>query len=382
MARTYGAIYVSIWRDPDFLALNCYEQRLYMYLCTQAKLTRAGLLEYSPRRWAGAASDLTVDMVEALTESLHRSRYLVFDETTNEVLVRSYVRNSESWKQPKLMAAVVSAAPEIESPLLRRALLAELGRIPLAELSDEPGTNGAPSVRAKIAKCIGQLRAILGDTGSARPPAADETPAADPENEGNPKPSGTPAEGFGKGIGGQSEVSGTRVSVPVPVSVPVSAAAAATATPPVADPADGPPSAAAQPAAAAAAARTRTPPPAAAPLVDELAAAGLIVGWNLRPDQWATVVDAIDRSGIPALVDHARRSHKPHDPARFAVAWLDGWSSLPPLTQDSPLQPAHHHEPPPAPTARQQRLARNRAVIAQAAAIDGIPVPAAIEALP
>lgn len=165
MARTFGAIYLRIWRNQDFRALSHTEQYLYWALIFQPKLNRAGLLEYSPRRWADANSSMSVHDVEITIKSLEAKQYVVLDESTNELLVRTYVRNDEAWKQPKVMASVVSAANEIESPKLRHALLLEMDRIPVEELSDAPGLNGGPSVRSKIEKSITQLRKVLGGDG-------------------------------------------------------------------------------------------------------------------------------------------------------------------------------------------------------------------------
>lgn len=199
MARTFGAIYLRIWRDQDWRTLSHTEQYLYWTLVCQPKLNRAGLLEYSPRRWAEGNGSLTVHDVEVTIKSLEQRRYVVLDESTNELLVRTYVRNDEAWKQPKVMASVVSAANEIESPKLRRALLLELDRIPVEELSDSPGPNNGPSIRAKIEKSITQLRAALGG-GDPHDPRGSERPA-DPHAEGYRYPTDTPGVPDAKGIG-------------------------------------------------------------------------------------------------------------------------------------------------------------------------------------
>lgn len=183
MARTFGAIYLRIWRDQDWRTLGHTEQYLYMSLVCQPKLNRAGLLEYSPRRWADANATLSIHDVEVAVKNLEQRHYVVVDESTNELLVRTYVRNDEAWKQPKVMASVVSAANEIESPKLRYALLLELDRIPVDELSDSPGPNNGPSIRSKIEKCITQLRAVLGGDGPYDPGRAEA-------------PGGTPTEGY------------------------------------------------------------------------------------------------------------------------------------------------------------------------------------------
>lgn len=233
MARTYGAIYTNIWRNQDWRTLGHAEQYLYMALVSQAKLNRAGLLEYSPRRWAEACGDLTPAEVEVAVKNLEQRRYVVLDESTNELLIRTYVRNDGAWKQPKVMASVVSAANEIDSPKLRRALLLELDRIPVHELSDTPAANGSASIRAKVENCIAQLRVILDDgepddPGRQSIPNPDQ-PDADPSgNAGVPIPqtSGTDRGRVGSGTRARARPAPEPAPTPEPEPRLVAAAVA------------------------------------------------------------------------------------------------------------------------------------------------------------
>lgn len=228
MARTFGAVYLRIWRDQDWRTLSHTEQYLYWTLIFQPKLNRAGLLEYSPRRWAEGNSTLTVPDVEATIKSLELRGYVVLDEGTNELLIRTYVRNDEAWKQPKVMASVVSAANEIESPKLRYALLLELDRIPVDELSDSPGPNNGPSIRSKVQKSIAQLRVILGGghpggSGGGQRSEGDRT-------DGYRYPTDTPGIPDAKGIGAPVDtrpVATSQRPAPTPAPEPAPEPAAA-----------------------------------------------------------------------------------------------------------------------------------------------------------
>lgn len=67
-------------------------------------------------------------------------------------------------------------------------------------------------------------------------------------------------------------------------------------------------------------------PVAAQPLVDALQSAGLIVGWDLQPNEWFLVEALIKRCGIPALVISARGSWQgartqPRSGTYFIPAW-------------------------------------------------------------
>ncbi|MEU9495459.1 hypothetical protein AB0D73_27275 [Streptomyces sp. NPDC048215] len=180
MARGHGRILTSIWEDTDFLALDEPEQRLYLFLISQPNLNHAGLLDLTLRRWSRKARGLTVADLEKRIGILEGARFIVVDDDTEELLIRSFVRNDGVWKQPKVMGAMVSGALEISSWRLRNALLAEVGRIPLDELSDEPGARGV-SIRQQVSEHIADLRKAFGN------------PPPDPNGRGSVTPSGTPS---------------------------------------------------------------------------------------------------------------------------------------------------------------------------------------------
>lgn len=198
MARGHGRILTSIWEDDDFLALDEREQRLYLFLISQPNLNHAGLLDLTLRRWSRKARGLTSAEVEKLLQALEAARFIVMDDDTEELLIRSFVRNDGVWKQPKVMGAMVAGAMEISSKVLRRAMLAEMGRIPLDELSDEPtkSTRGpGPSIRQQVADHIDTLRKAFQDSDPDPTERGSITPSASPSG----TPSDTPAEGGPKG---------------------------------------------------------------------------------------------------------------------------------------------------------------------------------------
>lgn len=180
MARGHGRILTSIWDDADFLAMDEREQRLYLFLISQPNLNHAGLLDLTLRRWSRKARGLTSAELEKLLQALEAARFIVMDDETEELLIRSFVRNDGVWKQPKVMGAMVSGALEISSWRLRSALLAEVARIPLHELSDEPGARGA-SIRQQVTEHIATLRKAFGN------------PPTDPNGRGLATPSETPS---------------------------------------------------------------------------------------------------------------------------------------------------------------------------------------------
>ncbi|MFF2184612.1 hypothetical protein [Streptomyces sp. NPDC058155] len=200
MARGHGRILTSIWEDADFLALDEREQRLYLFLISQPNLNHAGLLDLTLRRWSRKARGLTVAELEKSIAALDAARFIVVDDDTEELLIRSFIRNDGVWRMPKVMGAAVSGALEISSKRLQRALLDEMDRVPLDQLNGEPtkGRNGAagPSIRDSVSDCIETLRKAFGTPdpdpsrgGSGTPSDTPSGTPSDPPAEGGPKPS-------------------------------------------------------------------------------------------------------------------------------------------------------------------------------------------------
>ncbi|MFD4394698.1 hypothetical protein [Kitasatospora sp. NPDC058478] len=73
-------------------------------------------------------------------------------------------------------------------------------------------------------------------------------------------------------------------------------------------------------------------PDFARPLSDQLTLARVVVRWPFNETEWFKLAAAIKKSGIPALVEYARRTwdrqHGDIDSARY---FLNGWCQLPPL---------------------------------------------------
>lgn len=149
MARSHGRVYAAIWSDEEFIALDADAQRLYLFLLSQADLNHAGLLPLRPRRWAAKYAGGSTSAVMGTLDTLAEHRFVLVDEDTEEVLIRTLVRNDGVYKQPKVMVRMREDARQIDSPALRAAFAAEMGRLPLAELS-----GNAREVAERVAKEI------------------------------------------------------------------------------------------------------------------------------------------------------------------------------------------------------------------------------------
>lgn len=210
MARDHARIQCDIWNDEDFRGLSTLAKLLYVQLLSQPKLSYAGLLDLAAKRWARAHPDHTVAEVRAALAELDAARMLVVDHDTEEVLVRTLVRNDGIYKQPQVLAAALRQAFEIESPILRSALAVELRRLPVEVCGD------APSIAAHALETgSGQLpeaartvrRKAKGAAIEPQPTSGDQ--AADELTHPSPNPVDNPSDdpsAQAQGVGGRGNV--------------------------------------------------------------------------------------------------------------------------------------------------------------------------------
>ncbi len=163
MARTHGRIMAAIWNDADFIAMRGSAQRMFMFLLSQPDLSHAGLLPMRVRRWSTKAGDLSPGGVQDELDYLRDRGFVVIDAETEEVLIRTFVRNDGVYKQPKVMLRLREDAKQIESALLRSAFRDELPRLPLQEL--------AVGTRAVVADIVADLTEDFIDVSAGRYPS-------------------------------------------------------------------------------------------------------------------------------------------------------------------------------------------------------------------
>lgn len=204
MARSHARVFTVIWDDPDFLALTGLAQRCYMMLLSQPNLGHAGLLSTTFRRWTLLCADEDEERLRTAIAELTECRFIVVDERTEELLVRSLVRNDGVWKQPKVLAVAISEAASIRSALLRASAAEELARIDCTELP--PATR--PAVEALLKDLPQRLANARLDLAAQDPPH----PPADP-------PPHPPAQ---VGANGDADVLRVRAgAAPTPATVPI-----------------------------------------------------------------------------------------------------------------------------------------------------------------
>lgn len=181
MARSHARIYTSIWDDADFLALTGDAQRCYLMLLSQPNLNHAGVMATTIRRWTLLRSDETEDGLRAALSELSATRFVLIDERTEELLIRTLIRNDGVWKQPKVLAVALGEAASVRSATLRACVVEELARINPADAGDK--TRG--DVEALLKDLPQRLANARAELLRQAPPQAPTDPPPHPPVEGD-----------------------------------------------------------------------------------------------------------------------------------------------------------------------------------------------------
>ena len=193
MARSFGRVLVTIWDDDDFRALSPMAQRMYLFLLSQSDLEHSGLIPLRERRWARACGALDASQVTDDLKELESRRFIVTDEETEELLVRSLIRRDEVWKQPNVFKAAAASAIGAKSPRVKAVLYTEIQRLDFSGAGKD-----SRGVREGL---LSSLEPFRRDQGTLPEPFAKGTDPDPVDNGGQNGHSqaGTPAEGFAGG---------------------------------------------------------------------------------------------------------------------------------------------------------------------------------------
>ena len=161
MAREFAKVYMSIWGNPDFTRLSVGAQRLYMFLISQPDLSRAGTITLAFNRWLSRVMDYSREELLSDLAELASTRFVVVDESTEELLVRSYIRNDDGWKSPNIMISVSAAARQVMSETLRAVIRQEVAKINTdglpVKINDKTGRSTKEFVDLVIAQLVDSL---------------------------------------------------------------------------------------------------------------------------------------------------------------------------------------------------------------------------------
>lgn len=137
MARDHARIKVDIW-DGDFTSLKVVEQHAYFLLASNRGLSRCGVLDYIPSRFLNLSADLTLAKFRNAVNGLRAKRFVVVDDHTQELLVRSYVRHDGVLDRLNMGKATGTAFEAVVSVVIRNAIGDELARL----MREKPGLEG------------------------------------------------------------------------------------------------------------------------------------------------------------------------------------------------------------------------------------------------
>lgn len=128
MPRSEARIRVTIWDDPDFLALDPLLQRIYLWAISQKDMEYSGVMALRMKRLAKTAGCSQADLLDQMRK-MDATRFFVLDEESEELCVRSMIRRDEVYRQPYTLKSAVKHIRTVESERIREALLAEIERI-------------------------------------------------------------------------------------------------------------------------------------------------------------------------------------------------------------------------------------------------------------
>jgi len=171
----------DIWNDPDFRQLPADAQRLYLYLWTSPLRTYCGSHDWRPGRIIAYVSNVSLDGIRKAADCLIARHFIVLDEGTEEVLVRSWARFDGLMAGRNMAVALASAWHSLASPTLREVAAHEVKRIH----RDNPGF-----------ACwqVDSVKAILAaPSRSAKELPVPNDPWANPSARGSVDPSGNPS---------------------------------------------------------------------------------------------------------------------------------------------------------------------------------------------
>lgn len=156
MAREFSKTNLTIWQDPEWRALPWPAQHVYKMFWEHPSLSYCGVADWRPSKMLGWGDGWDRDTFDALVDCLRARYFLVVDEDTEEVLVRSWVRFDGIIRQPRLAVSLTKAFAEVGSNTLRGVIVDELTKLrdrePDAEGWKKPAVLALldlPSVSAK-----------------------------------------------------------------------------------------------------------------------------------------------------------------------------------------------------------------------------------------
>lgn len=129
MAREHAQVRIDMWNDDDFRKLSRAAQLLYIQLLTSATLNYAGVADWRPRRIAPLSGDGSPDEVVTAAEELRAGLFIVTDDDTEEVMIRSFLKHDGLLQKPNVTKAMLTAFSQVSSSVIRGVIVHEMKRL-------------------------------------------------------------------------------------------------------------------------------------------------------------------------------------------------------------------------------------------------------------
>lgn len=129
--KDHGRMNLDIWGDDDFLDLEPDAQHLYLVLWFSPSLTYCGSGDWHPGRIAMKARGWTPAAVERAGAKLAQSagHFLLVDTTTDEYLLRSWIKHDGLWRSPNMAVSMANARADMASRTLRGVVVHEVSKL-------------------------------------------------------------------------------------------------------------------------------------------------------------------------------------------------------------------------------------------------------------
>lgn len=181
MAREHANIRLDMWGDADWRRLSRDAQWLYELLLTHPDTNRAGVSDWRPGRLAKMAAGTSADDVRRMGAELVARLFLVIDEETEEVAIRSYVKYDGVLKQPNLSVTMANDWTAVASERIRAVIAFEVQKLRKSR-GDLPGWKSERQLETL-------LTAPAIDIRHASPVDPSGDPSVDPSLKGQADPS-------------------------------------------------------------------------------------------------------------------------------------------------------------------------------------------------
>lgn len=121
MARTHAKMKCELLQHEGFPLLDADGQAAWQIIMIQPKLSLVGCVDYMPARWATHTAGMTEARFDAAVWQLEQHGFVVVDEDTHELLVRTFVKHDGvASANENLRRGVWSAWRAIASKRLRK----------------------------------------------------------------------------------------------------------------------------------------------------------------------------------------------------------------------------------------------------------------------